>query len=106
MGFAGAMAVAMAVDALVGWPAGLFARIGHPVTWLGAKAYCDWIARKLHRTFRLPSEAVTAAGRVAEFRPEVRKHRLQDPRVDGSGCLMIEIDGLLHGNRNGQLMRV
>ncbi len=36
MGFAGAMAVAMAVDALVGWPAGLFARIGHPVTWLGA----------------------------------------------------------------------
>ncbi len=36
MGFAGAMVVAMAVDALVGWPAGLFARIGHPVTWLGA----------------------------------------------------------------------
>jgi adenosylcobinamide-phosphate synthase len=30
------MAVAMAVDALVGWPAWLFARIGHPVTWLGA----------------------------------------------------------------------
>jgi adenosylcobinamide-phosphate synthase len=36
VGFAGAMAVAMAVDALVGWPAWLFARIGHPVTWLGA----------------------------------------------------------------------
>ncbi|HLX14297.1 MAG TPA: adenosylcobinamide-phosphate synthase CbiB [Bradyrhizobium sp.] len=36
MDFAGAMAVAMAVDALVGWPAGLFARVGHPVTWLGA----------------------------------------------------------------------
>jgi adenosylcobinamide-phosphate synthase len=36
VGFAGAMAVAMAVDALVGWPAGLFTRIGHPVTWLGA----------------------------------------------------------------------
>ncbi|MGN1284999.1 MAG: cobalamin biosynthesis protein, partial [Bradyrhizobium sp.] len=35
MGFAGAMAVAMAVDALIGWPAWLFARIGHPVTWLG-----------------------------------------------------------------------
>lgn len=35
MGFAGAMAVAMAVDALLGWPAWLFARIGHPVTWLG-----------------------------------------------------------------------
>ncbi|WP_076866878.1 adenosylcobinamide-phosphate synthase CbiB [Bradyrhizobium mercantei] len=35
MVFAGAMAVAMAVDALIGWPAWLFARIGHPVTWLG-----------------------------------------------------------------------
>src|SRR5258706_9420366 len=36
VGFAGAMAMAMAMDALMGWPAGLFARIGHPVTWLGA----------------------------------------------------------------------
>ena len=35
MGFAGAMVVAMAMDALVGWPDRLFARIGHPVTWLG-----------------------------------------------------------------------
>ncbi|KRQ98618.1 adenosylcobinamide-phosphate synthase CbiB [Bradyrhizobium valentinum] len=35
MGFAGAMAVAMTVDALLGWPNALFARIGHPVTWLG-----------------------------------------------------------------------
>ncbi len=35
MGFAGAMATAMVLDALVGWPSGLFARIGHPVTWLG-----------------------------------------------------------------------
>jgi adenosylcobinamide-phosphate synthase len=29
------MVMAMVVDALVGWPNGLFARIGHPVTWLG-----------------------------------------------------------------------
>ena len=29
------MLVAMAVDTLVGWPGVLFARIGHPVTWLG-----------------------------------------------------------------------
>jgi adenosylcobinamide-phosphate synthase len=33
--FAGAMAVAMMLDALLGWPDSLFARIGHPVTWLG-----------------------------------------------------------------------
>lgn len=35
MGFAGAMAVAMMVEALSGWPAALFIRIGHPVTWIG-----------------------------------------------------------------------
>jgi adenosylcobinamide-phosphate synthase len=29
------MAVAMVVDALVGWPNSLFARVGHPVVWLG-----------------------------------------------------------------------
>jgi adenosylcobinamide-phosphate synthase len=32
---AGAMVVALAVDAVLGWPAAIFARIGHPVTWLG-----------------------------------------------------------------------
>ena len=36
MRFAAAMAVAVALDALLGWPGGLFARIGHPVIWLGA----------------------------------------------------------------------
>jgi len=35
VGFAGAMAVAMVLEALMGWPDSLFARIGHPVTWLG-----------------------------------------------------------------------
>jgi adenosylcobinamide-phosphate synthase len=29
------MAVAMVLDALVGWPDSLLARVGHPVTWLG-----------------------------------------------------------------------
>jgi adenosylcobinamide-phosphate synthase len=29
------MAVAMAIDGWFGWPAALYARIGHPVTWLG-----------------------------------------------------------------------
>src|SRR5262245_31427575 len=29
------MAVAMVVDALVGWPNSLLARVGHPVAWLG-----------------------------------------------------------------------
>lgn len=35
MGFTGAMLVAMAIDAVLGWPGALFARIGHPVSWLG-----------------------------------------------------------------------
>lgn len=35
MGFAGAMAVAIGLDALIGWPNWLVARVGHPVTWLG-----------------------------------------------------------------------
>ena len=35
MNFVGAMVVAMALDALLGWPSWLFARVGHPVTWVG-----------------------------------------------------------------------
>jgi len=35
MNFAAMMLVAMAIDAVLGWPAPLYARIGHPVTWLG-----------------------------------------------------------------------
>jgi adenosylcobinamide-phosphate synthase len=36
VGFTGAMLVAMAVDAVLGWPGVMFARIGHPVSWLGS----------------------------------------------------------------------
>jgi adenosylcobinamide-phosphate synthase len=35
MMFAGTMLVAMAVDAMLGWPDRIYDRIGHPVTWLG-----------------------------------------------------------------------
>lgn len=44
---AGAMALAMAIDGVLGWPGRLYARIGHPVTWLGrAIALLD---RRLNR---------------------------------------------------------
>ncbi len=33
--FAGVMLLAMGIEALLAWPAALFARIGHPVTWMG-----------------------------------------------------------------------
>jgi adenosylcobinamide-phosphate synthase len=36
MSFAATMALALAIDAALGWPARLYARIGHPVTWMGA----------------------------------------------------------------------
>ncbi|MCH8466895.1 MAG: adenosylcobinamide-phosphate synthase CbiB [Roseinatronobacter sp.] len=36
MNTAAIMALALGIDALIGWPARLFKRIGHPVTWLGA----------------------------------------------------------------------
>jgi adenosylcobinamide-phosphate synthase len=36
MSFAGMMLVGMALDLCLGWPGWLYARIGHPVTWLGA----------------------------------------------------------------------
>ncbi|MEM9852634.1 MAG: cobalamin biosynthesis protein, partial [Pseudomonadota bacterium] len=34
--FAAIMALALAIDALIGWPEALYRRIGHPVTWIGA----------------------------------------------------------------------
>jgi adenosylcobinamide-phosphate synthase len=52
VGFAGAMAVAVALDALLGWPGGLFARIGHPVIWLGA--LIDALDRRWNRTTDAP----------------------------------------------------
>lgn len=42
--FAGAMLVAMAVDAVLGWPDWIYDRVGHPVTWIG-----DVITRAEHR---------------------------------------------------------
>ena len=35
MDFVAAMVLAMAIDGAIGWPGALYARIGHPVTWLG-----------------------------------------------------------------------
>lgn len=64
MGFAGAMVVAMAVDALLGWPAWLFARIGHPATWLG------WLIAAIDAAWNResdPPELRRAAGVAGAF---------------------------------------
>ncbi|WP_136444037.1 adenosylcobinamide-phosphate synthase CbiB [Pacificoceanicola onchidii] len=36
MSFAAMMLLGCALDSVIGWPDGLFRRIGHPVTWIGA----------------------------------------------------------------------
>jgi len=41
-----AMLIALALDAAIGWPAWLFARIGHPVTWIGG--LITWLDRRLN----------------------------------------------------------
>ncbi|MBC7477853.1 MAG: cobalamin biosynthesis protein, partial [Pseudorhodobacter sp.] len=33
--YAGGMFVAMLIEAVFGWPDGLYDRMGHPVTWMG-----------------------------------------------------------------------
>lgn len=50
---AGAMAVAMAIEGMLGWPTALHARIGHPVTWIGA--LIALLDRRLNREGMAPA---------------------------------------------------
>jgi adenosylcobinamide-phosphate synthase len=65
MGFAGAMVVAMTVDALLGWPEALFALLGHPVTWLGR--LINILDERTNRTFAPPATRRAAGAVVALF---------------------------------------
>jgi adenosylcobinamide-phosphate synthase len=56
------MVVAMAIDAGLGWPGGLFARIGHPVSWLGK--WIDALDQSWNRDTQ-SSETRRAAGAAA-----------------------------------------
>ncbi|MCC5993149.1 MAG: cobalamin biosynthesis protein CobD [Rhodobacteraceae bacterium] len=46
MSFALMMTVALCVDVTFGWPARIYARIGHPVTWIGA--LISWLEARLN----------------------------------------------------------
>ncbi|MEM1431086.1 MAG: adenosylcobinamide-phosphate synthase CbiB [Pseudomonadota bacterium] len=46
MSFAAAMLVAALLDIAIGWPERLYARIGHPVTWIGA--IIEWLDDRLN----------------------------------------------------------
>jgi adenosylcobinamide-phosphate synthase len=54
MSFEGMMVVAMLLDLALGWPAPLYARIGHPVTWIGA------LIRWLDTRFNLDADTPNA----------------------------------------------
>lgn len=46
MSFAAMMLIACVLDSAIGWPDRLYARIGHPVTWIGAVIH--WLERRLN----------------------------------------------------------
>ena len=50
MSFAGMMLAGLMIDLAIGWPGWLHARIGHPVTWLGAAI--AWLERRFNRGTR------------------------------------------------------
>lgn len=59
MSFAGMMLVGLAIDLVVGWPDWLYARIGHPVTWLGAViAWLERLSNRGARSIRLSMGAL------------------------------------------------
>lgn len=61
--FLTAMALALAIEAAFGWPARLHARIGHPVTWIGAAiAWAETRLNKGSDTARLWKGAAAAFG--------------------------------------------
>src|SRR6201986_3983867 len=65
VGFPGTMLVAMVADALLGWPDWLFARIGHPVTWLGSLIAA--LDKRCNRETDAPALRRTAGIAVALF---------------------------------------
>ncbi len=54
MSWALVMLIALAIDALVGWPDKLYRAIGHPVTWLGA--LIDRLDKRLNRDADSPAK--------------------------------------------------
>jgi adenosylcobinamide-phosphate synthase len=66
MTFAGMMLVGLAIDLALGWPGWLHARIGHPVTWLGAViAALERLGNRGARSIRIDMGALCVALVVA-----------------------------------------
>ncbi len=58
------------------------------------------LARRLHGLLGLPSKGVVAAGRIAELGGEVGQHRLQNPRIQRAGGVIIHINRQAHARRH------
>ena len=61
---------------------------------LGADQRRDLFARATNGLLRLPSEAMVAAGGVAELFSEIRKHRIEHARIDPRGRMIVHVNGL------------
>ena len=62
---------------------------------LGADQRGDLVARATDGLFRFPSEAMVAAGGVAELLGEIREHRIEHTRIDARGRMIVHINRLL-----------
>ncbi len=67
---------------------------------LGADQRRDLIARAIDGLFRFPSEAVVAAGGIAELLGEIRQHRIEHARIDARGRVIVHVNGLFHLRSN------
>jgi adenosylcobinamide-phosphate synthase len=90
VGFAGAMVVAMAIDAVLGWPDMLFRLVGHPVTWLGR--LIDFLDRAWNRGCDPPAfrrVAGTAATSLAIAVPTFLAWAIQEQLGGGWGRILV-----------------
>jgi adenosylcobinamide-phosphate synthase len=55
-----AMALALVIEAALGWPDGLYRRIGHPVVWIGG--LIGWCDRRLNREADGPARRLALGG--------------------------------------------
>ena len=69
----------------------------------GADQPRNLLARRLHGLLRLPAKGVVAAGRIAELGGEVGHHRLQNPRIERGGGVIVHINRQAYARRHFHL---
>ena len=63
----------------------------------GANQRRNLVARLIHGLFRLPAEAMVAAGGIAELLSEIREHRFEHARIDARRRVIVHVNrGLKH----------